>query len=238
MKMNEESEEPDWDRLAAFFGRSVPAQHRHIFRRACTHRSASEANYERLEFLGDAVLRACVADRLYAGYPDAPPGELTLMITTLVSDRHLAALAREYTLWNDIVTDESIDTEQLQQTPRILADVVEALIGALYHCFGYLAARAFVQRHLLFDSTALDLHSLKDPKNRLQEFFATEGGPVPSYHVIGRTGEDHAPQFEVEVRVEGVAKGTGVAASKREAQRRAAGDALTKLEIGTDTKRR
>lgn len=165
---------------------------------ALTHRSAGGDNYERLEFLGDALLGLIVAEKLYRALPKASEGELSRIRSSLVKRETLAEIARERSLGGFLC----LGTGELKsggfRRDSILADVVEALIGAHYLVLDFDATRDFV--HLLFGGRFDRLptaESLKDPKTRLQERLQSSGRALPVYEIIESTGDPHQQIFRV-----------------------------------------
>ena len=200
---------------------------------ALTHRSYLNENpdwkvehNERLEFLGDAVLELAVTEHLYANYPN-PEGDMTNWRAALVNATMLARISAEFDL-NDYVLlsrGEAKDTGRARQ--YILANAVEALIGALYLDGGYEAAKNFVGRFVLAKlPEILQQRLYRDAKSLLQEEAQERVGITPTYEVLEEWGPDHARQFRVGVFLNSEKAGTGEGPSKQEAQQQAAEDAL------------
>ena len=202
---------------------------------ALTHRSYLNENpswkldhNERLEFLGDAVLELAVTDELYAKYPN-PEGELTNWRAALVNAVMLAQLSAEINL-NDYILmsrGEAKDTGRARQ--YILANAMEALIGAIYLDQGYETAAQFIKKYILKElPRIIENHLYRDAKSLFQEQAQEKVGITPSYEVMNEWGPDHARQFKVGVYLgrELVAEGEG--ASKQEAQQKAAEAGLAK----------
>ncbi|OGN27322.1 MAG: ribonuclease III [Candidatus Yanofskybacteria bacterium RIFCSPLOWO2_01_FULL_49_17] len=202
---------------------------------ALTHRSYLNENpswkldhNERLEFLGDAVLEMAVTDELYAKYPN-PEGELTNWRAALVNAVMLAQLSAEINL-NDYILmsrGEAKDTGRARQ--YILANAMEALIGAIYLDQGYETAAQFIKKYILKElPRIIENHLYRDAKSLFQEQAQEKVGITPSYEVMNEWGPDHARQFKVGVYLgrELVAEGEG--ASKQEAQQKAAEAGLAK----------
>jgi ribonuclease-3 len=199
---------------------------------ALTHRSAQGANNERLEYLGDAVLSFVVAEMLFHAHPGATEGELSRYRASLVSGETLGALALELGLGEHIRLGEGELKSGGFRRASILADALEAVIGAVYLDLGIEAARDAVER-LLADRLAVlpSAAELKDPKTRLQERLQASGIPLPAYEVAEVSGEPHAQRFVVRCRVESLgllaeAEGT----SRRRAEQEAASRLLERLE--------
>ena len=202
-------------------------------RRALTHRSASGANNERLEFLGDSVLGLAVADLLYERYPDASVGELTRTRASLVRKESLAAVAREARLGEHLVLGAGEQRSGGRDRESILADAVEALLGALYLDGGYEAVRRAVER--IFDRRLEQVtpgSAGKDPKTQLQELLQARGLSLPRYRVVESDGVAHRPTFLVECDF-GLGEPTrGGGASRRQAEQSAAQHALAEIAGG------
>ena len=181
---------------------------------------------ERLEFLGDAVLELAVTEYLYKNYSN-PEGDLTSWRAALVNTKMLSKVADELGL-NDYLLlshGEARDTGRARQ--YILANTVEALIGAIYLEHGYEGARDFIEKHMIKELPAILKGKLyRDPKSSFQEEAQERAGITPTYEVIKESGPDHDKTFVVGVYLEKekVAEGTG--SSKQEAQEEAAQRAL------------
>lgn len=194
---------------------------------ALTHRSYSYENggvptNERLEFLGDSVLGFVVTDALYRRHPDSAEGQLAKLRASVVSSRALAVVARELDLGRHLLLGRGEETTGGRDKSSILADTVEALIGAAYLSAGVDAARALV--HRLIDpllASSATLGAGLDWKTSLQELGAAAGLGAPSYDVQGE-GPDHARTFSATVLLDGLPRGTGSGRSKKEAEQRAA----------------
>lgn len=195
-----------------------------LLAQALTHRSFGPGHYERLEFLGDSLLSMVIAEQLFHARPHASEGDLSRLRSRLVRDVTLAQLALELNL-NDHVR---LGGGELKSggflRPSILADMIEAIIGAVYLDGGFDAARRVIVE--LFAERLADLpdaDSLKDPKTRLQELLQGRGHELPEYRVISESGADHARHFEVECRagslVDPVRAGAG---GRRKAEQAAA----------------
>ncbi|MBL8702541.1 MAG: ribonuclease III [Alphaproteobacteria bacterium] len=185
-------------------------------------------DFDRLEFLGDRVLGLIVADILVTAFPKAREGELGQRFAALVSYPSLAAIAREIDLGRFLKLAPSEDQGGGRRNPSVLADALEAVLGALYRDGGHDAARRFIHRHFL-DRAAAVATPPREPKTALQEWAQARGLPLPTYRVVASGGPAHAPHYVVEVESGGqVARGEG--AAKREAERAAASTLLDRLE--------
>jgi ribonuclease-3 len=206
-----------------------------LFATALAHRSwcaehpGREPN-ERLEFLGDAVLGLIVTDYLFRRYPDLPEGELAKARAAVVNSASLATTARELQLGTALLLGKGEDSSGGRLKPSILADAMEALIGAIYLDAGYQAADEIVLRLLgerLQESARGPGED--DYKTRLQELCAQTYDELPSYRVTD-TGPDHAKVFMAEVLVGGQTKGKGEGRSKKQAEQVAARHAWAALK--------
>ncbi|MFN4263656.1 MAG: ribonuclease III [Thioalkalivibrionaceae bacterium] len=202
-----------------------------LLMRARTHRSAGDSHYERLEFVGDAVLGLLVAEALYLRRPDAPEGTLTRLRAHLVNRHSLADIGREWSFGEGLTLGEGERKSGGSRRSSILADVVEATIGAVYLSSGLDATRAFVTALYTDRLERLpDDQDLKDPKTRLQEVLQRLGRPLPSYRMVARTGPDHDASFEVEAEIlEPRATARAVGRSRRAAEQAAAETLLEQL---------
>ncbi len=201
---------------------------------ALTHRSAGARHNERLEFLGDAVLGLVIADALYERLPDAPEGDLTRMRAALVNRGAVAEIARAAGMEGALNLGQGERKTGGQRRESILADALEALIGASYRSAGYAATREFVL-HLYaqrLDSLP-SAESLKDPKTKLQEFLQGRGRVLPEYRVLEVSGPDHQRRFVVEAWLPSESWGQqGTGSSRRAAEQAAAEAALARLVSG------
>jgi ribonuclease-3 len=188
---------------------------------ALTHSSAGPRHYERLEFLGDRVLGCIVAARLVRSYPSEGEGQLARRYAALVDRGTCAAVGRSIGLSRHIVVDRSARAARVHELENVVADVCEAVIGALFLDGGLQAAEAFVGSAWAPLIRTMS-HAPKDPKSQLQEWAQGKGLPMPSYKVVGRQGPDHAPTFVVEVSVQGLGAREASGSSKQEAEKLAA----------------
>ena len=206
-----------------------------LLTRALTHRSKSDANYERLEFLGDSVLSLAISTELYDRFPSLSEGELTRLRASLVRQQTLAGLARGLELGSCLALGGGELKSGGFDRDSILADTLEAIIGAIYKDGGIDAATQTVSA--LFQQTLarLDPHTIpKDPKTELQELLQRSGLPTPIYEVLEITGEPHSQRFIVECRVMNLAHATrGEGSSRRGAEQAAAAEALRHLATTT-----
>jgi ribonuclease-3 len=203
---------------------------RALLERALVHRSYAYENgglptNERLEFLGDAVLGLVVTDALYSRHPDLAEGQLAKLRAAVVNMQALAGVARGLRVGEHVRLGRGEETTGGRDKSSILADTLEALIGAAYLSQGIEAARDLV--HRLVDplmATSATLGAGLDWKTSLQELTASAGLGVPSYQV-SETGPDHAKQFRAVAVVAGAARGEGEGRSKKAAEQQAAATA-------------
>ena len=204
--------------------------------RSLTHRSFAYENgglptNERLEFLGDSVLGLVVTDALYRRHPDLPEGQLAKLRAAVVNMRALAGVGRELGLGEFIMLGRGEEASGGRDKSSILADTVEALIGACYLEHGITVATQLVHRLVdrLLDASA-ELGAGLDWKTSLQELTATGGLGVPEY-VVDEAGPDHAKTFHAVAVVQGVGRGEGGGRSKKEAEQAAAAAAFKQLQV-------
>ncbi|HEY8586667.1 MAG TPA: ribonuclease III [Rhodanobacter sp.] len=163
---------------------------------ALTHRSIGRPNNERMEFLGDALLGAVVAEMLYEAHPKASEGELSRLRAQLVNGQALAVVARELALGDELKLGPGELKSGGFRRDSILADAFEATLAAVYLDGGFEACRATV-RGLFAERIAALRRSSKDAKTRLQEWLQGKGLALPHYELVASHGEDHAKTFDV-----------------------------------------
>lgn len=205
---------------------------------ACTHRSYLNEHRsfplphnERLEFLGDAVLELAATEHLYKTYPYSE-GELTNFRSALVNYKMLSEIASRMGLEKHLLMSrgEAKDTGRARQV--ILANAIEAVIGAIYLDVGLVPAADFIAREVLIElPRIIQSGQYVDPKSKLQEIVQERKGVTPNYGVISETGPDHNKIFVVAVYVQQAETGRGSGPSKQEAEIAAAEDALKKLAV-------
>ncbi len=199
---------------------------------ALTHRSCGAHNNERLEFLGDAILGFIVADLLYIADPDAHEGRLTRLRAHLVRRETLASIARDVNLGEALCLGPGELKSGGRERDSILADALEAVIGAVYLDGGGSTCRAVLES-LYTDRlarAAVEM-ALKDPKTRLQETLQGRGRALPQYTVVNLDGAPHDQSFTVACLVEGNPDPvTGFGSSRRKAEQDAATKALAELD--------
>jgi len=184
--------------------------------------------YERLEFLGDRVLGLAVAEWLLERFPEEPEGALARRHTALVRAEALVRVAEEIGLGRFLRLAPGEQETGGRTKPAILADACEAVIAALYLDGGLEAARAFIRRHWT-DQLSAAGKPPQDPKTALQEWTLGRGLGLPVYETVSQSGPDHAPIFEVRVRIEGGEAVTATGPSKRAAEKIAAELLLSRI---------
>lgn len=195
-----------------------------LLSRALTHRSASASNYERLEFLGDGLLNFVVGEALFRVRPQAEEGDLSRLRASLVCEDSLAAVAEKIQLGEELVLGAGELKSGGFRRHSILADTLEALLGAVYLDGGFDAARDACLRLFAEPLAQLpDAALLKDAKTRLQEYLQGRGRPLPLYEVQSAEGPAHRQSFTVLCRLADSPESTeGRAASRRGAEQDAA----------------
>jgi ribonuclease-3 len=200
---------------------------------ALTHSSTgTQANYERLEFVGDRVLGLVVAQMLYEFFPEESEGGLAKRHAALVQGKTLAQIAREIGLGDALILSDAERAAGGAENENILADGLEAVIGALYLDAG-LETCARAVRQLWASRIDVLSEPPQDPKTALQEWAQGRGLPLPVYELIGREGPDHAPQFDVRATVKGFSPVQARGASIRAAEKAAARQLLDQVRKET-----
>lgn len=221
----------DVQRAASLKGLAYRFQRADLLSLALTHRSRGNPNNERLEFLGDAVLNMVVAELLFRARPDVPEGDLSRLRARIVRERTLADVARELDLGDHVLLGSGELKSGGFLRDSILADALEAIVGAVFLDGGFDAARALVERLMSQRIADLpDAEALKDPKTRLQELLQGRSLKLPEYEVIDERGADHERAFTVICRVEILdAPISATATSRRKAEQAAAKRALEQI---------
>ncbi|MHB1987149.1 MAG: ribonuclease III [Acidimicrobiales bacterium] len=205
-----------------------------LLRRALAHRSfcsehPGQASNERLELLGDAVLGLVVTDHLYRAFPSLPEGDLARVRAVVVSTLGLAPIAAALGLGEALLLGRGEEASGGRSKDSILVDCLEAVIGAVYLSAGFAGAQGFVEAIVGGEIALVATEArLGDPKNQLQELSARLGYGAPSYEVTEQ-GPDHAKRFTAEVVVSRYRIGGGTGRSKKDAERKAAQQALIAL---------
>jgi len=200
---------------------------------ALTHKSFSNEqpefvlHNERLEFLGDAVLELVISDWVFCHYPDIPEGGLTRIRAEVVSEKGLSGIARQLQLGVGLRLGKGEDKSGGREKSSLLADALEALLGAIYCDGGFAAASQVIDRIFspVIEQSAL-LRYGSDYKTCLQERLQAQYGKLPEYVLVQVSGPDHERVFSMEVRSNGKLLGKGSGSSKKSAEQKAAAAAL------------
>ncbi|HHY47521.1 MAG TPA: ribonuclease III [Firmicutes bacterium] len=228
--------EPDLGELEKALGVSFKAKD--LLLRAITHSSyegpAGSCDNERLEFLGDAVLKLALCDYVFESYPEADEGELSSLVAFGASEATLSRVASRMGLGSFLRIGKGLELAGGRQQPSILADLFEAILGAVYLDRGFDVASLFVRRELAPElPSPTRVKPWKTNKTKLQEILQRERRRVPTYECISQHGPDHAKVFKVRAMLGEVILGEGTGKSKKEAEENAAGEAIARLwEIG------
>lgn len=216
--------------------KSVPLKSEELFKLAITHRSATSdsvnESYERLEYLGDAVLGLVVAQYLYEHHPDWDQGVMSKARSSVVQETPLAETAQRLGLDECLILSPGEEATGGRRRPSVLCDIFEAVIGAIYLESGLEKSRWFALEQLdryLSMVSAGDV-SPNDHKSRLQEVIQQNWHQTPVYRVVREDGASHERRFTVQVLCEGEVMGEGSGRSKKEAEQSAAFDALEAIE--------
>lgn len=200
---------------------------------ALTHRSANKQHYERMEFLGDAILNLIITDDLYHRFPAATEGKLSRLRASMVKGETLAQLAKNIELGEFLHLGSGELKSGGFRRDSILADVFESIIGAIYLDSGYELAKQFVLNMFKERLEDVDINlDLKDPKTRLQELLQSKGCDLPVYEILSTTGQAHNQMFKVSCHValsDKPAEGSGN--SRRKAEQEAAKQMLDQLGL-------
>lgn len=202
-----------------------------LVKMALTHSSYSNelkinkyGNYERLEFLGDAVLEMCSSIFFYENYPDMNEGQLTRLRSSMVCEQALAYCAREFDLPKYILLGKGEENSGGRYRDSIVSDVFEAVLGAIYLDGGLEEAKKFVNEYVLKDLENKQL--FYDAKTILQEKVQKDG-KVLRYELVSESGPDHEKEFTVNAIIDDEVRGTGTGKSKKQAEQHAAYQVLT-----------
>lgn len=225
----------DLQKLQRVLGVSFHSQE--LLKKAVTHSSfeggGPDAGNERLEFLGDAVLKLTCAWYFFEKHPTLAEGELSAIVGQVVSEKSLASAAARLGLSRFLMVSHSLEVTGGRELPSVLADAFEAIIGAVFLDLGLDAARDFVVDKLELDmidaEECLKEDGFRNFKAELQELFQKERKFLPEYRVVREEGPDHDKIFTVCVYSEKTAIGHGVGKTKKEAEQAAAEDALDSI---------
>lgn len=215
-------------------------QNKVLLEEAFTHSSCKRENpdyagndFQRLEYLGDAVISFLLADLIFERFPEMREGEMTRTRSTLTQGKVLSEIGRKYHFSKYVRTGSTEQKHGIPKSAKISEDVVEALIGAVYKDGGIEAARRTL--FLLYGDLDRWLEQCKfkdNPKGELQELIqGKEASSTIEYQLVHHEGPSHDRMFTVEVLVNGVSQGTGIGKTRKEADQNAAQEALNKLRI-------
>ena len=224
---------PGWAELETVLGLRI--YNFPLFKKALRHPSSEQSrqqgpleSYERLEFLGDAILGAVIAEYLYREFPEELEGFLSATRSKLVSGEACAQVAREIGLWEFVELDANMQSRGVRKNSSVLADCLESVIGAIYLDSGITSSRNFIHQKVL---KRVDLPELvasdHNYKSRLQELVQSRKWDQPEYRVADVDGPPHHSMFTIDVYVNGKRKGRGKAPSKKKAEQHAARQALS-----------
>ena len=216
---------------------TIPSEYRQLYQRALRHRSIvdndnfeSYETYERLEFLGDAVLDLIVTEILFEKYPKENEGFLTKLRAKIVRGDTLYEMAKKLGLNEFLEIGERAAGQGIELSKSVLSDVYEALVAAIYISSGYDAAHRFVSSHInqFIDFNQIE-KTIDNYKSLLMEYSQSEKLKLPKYQVISEEGPGHDKTFHVAVYIEKKKLGEGTGKSKKKAEQAAAKDALEAL---------
>ncbi len=193
-----------------------------LLKLSLTHSSAKKKNnYERLEFLGDRVLGLIMAELIYHRFPEESEGDLGRRLAPLVQGVTIAQISAKINLADFIILSDAEKAAGGKANDNILSDVYEALLGALYLDGGLEPCRRMIALHW---RGVLDvmIRPPMHPKTEVQEWAQGRGLPLPLYEIVKQSGPDHAPSFEIELRVEGFTSARAEGRSRQDAEKEAA----------------
>ncbi|MBU3735657.1 MAG: ribonuclease III [Methylobacterium sp.] len=205
-----------------------------LLQQALTHRSHGQTNNERLEFLGDGILNCVVASLLYQRFPELPEGDLSRLRAHLVKESTLSDIAQSLSLGEALRLGEGEMKSGGWRRPSLLADALEAVIGAVFLDGGFPLAQDLVSRLYAPMLENLDPRSIgKDPKTLLQEYLQGRKIALPEYALLATEGEAHCQTFRVECRIPALSiRAPGEGGSRRAAEQAAAGVAYQEATHG------
>ena len=213
----------------------IPYHDIEIFKQAFTHTSYANENklknhdYERLEFLGDAVLQYHVSRYLFDLYPTMPEGRLTKLRSKLVREESLARFARELDLGAYIYLGAGEINNGGRDRDSVLADIFEAFMGAICHDCGMKYVDMMLKKTIYRHINDVNYDDITDFKTKLQELIQADQRKTVTYELLSAPGPSNNPVFEMAVKMDDMILGTGIGSSKKRAEQQAAKDALNKL---------
>ncbi len=199
-----------------------------LYVRAATHGSHGHKDYQRMEFLGDRILGLVIADHLYHQFPEEPEGQLSQRLNGLVSGPVCGEVAKNIGVGDHILLGKQARDDGARQSIKVLGDVMESLIGAVYLDHGMEAARSFILRHWngRVSATVADI---RHPKSALQEWAAANNRKIPEYELIDKNGPHHDLKFTVKLSVRNIGEVTATASAIQAAETEAAKKFLEKF---------
>lgn len=214
---------------------NIPFHNIAIYKEAFTHASyANESHYvkkdyERLEFMGDAVLQLYVSEFLFNLFPDVPEGTLTTLRSKLVREESLARFSRELGLGELLYLGVGEEKSGGRERESVLANIFESFIGALYLDCGHDEVLKILQQTIFKHINDLDYDDITDYKTTLQELIQADQRRTVTYELLETSGPSNSPEFKVAVMMDDMCLGVGKGTSKKRAEQQAAKDALNKL---------
>lgn len=209
-----------------------------IYKRAFAHSSYTNEkniekylNYERLEFLGDAVLELVTSEFLYKKFPTLPEGDLTKLRASIVCEPTLVKIAKELNIHNYIYLGKGEEKTGGRERPALLADIFESFIGALYLEKGVETVKEFLNATLYLTVKDYNYNSFIDYKTILQEYISKEKLGDINYKVLDSTGPSHSKMFYSAVYINNEIFGNGTSKTKKESEQLAAKEALKKIKV-------
>lgn len=215
--------------------REIPFQNISIYKEAFTHASyANESHrsikdYERLEFMGDAVLQLYVSQHIYELFPDVPEGTLTTLRSKLVREESLARFSRELGLGEFLYLGIGEEKSGGRERDSVLANIFESFIGALYLDCGKEEVIKILEQTIFAHVNDVNRDDITDYKTRLQELIQADQRKTVTYELLDMSGPSNAPVFKVAVIMDEMTLGIGTGTSKKRAEQQAAKDALNKM---------
>jgi len=209
-------------------------KNKNLFDQALTHRSwvnehkGERTSNERLEFLGDAILEFVVSREIYNKFSDKEEGYLTALRANLVNTVALGEFAKKINLGTALYLSKGEEDSGGRINSSLLADTVEAIIGAIFIDRGLPDSENFIKENIMAEVDKKASEPLKDPKSRLQEYVQSQGFSAPKYKVVEESGPDHSKKFVIDVMVNNSPWGRGDGKSKGSAEQAAALQALEK----------
>ncbi|QOR36076.1 ribonuclease III [Clostridium sp. 'deep sea'] len=211
-----------------------------LLQEALTHKSYAfehdlDFSYERLEFLGDAVLELVISEELYKRYHSFTEGQLTRLRANIVRQKSLVKIARQLNLSTLVLLGKGEKLAGGEERKSLLADILEAIIGALYLDQGFITAKSFILKNFVDAIEVTNKGMLDDYKTRLQELLQSKSTSVKiAYKLLSSEGPDHNKKFTVGLYINGIFKTSGEGKSKKAAEQQAAGVMLNRIKSGEE----